>query len=90
MTFRAIVQDGFIVINTRGELPDGTRVRVIREGRLARAKKPIKSPRTPKQAALADLPAIGMWKNRPEWKGKSTLRIAQELREKSLGGRRRG
>lgn len=29
--------------------------------------------------------AFGLWKNRPEWKGKSTIEIAAELRRKAMG-----
>ena len=29
MTFRGVVRDGLIIIDTRGDLPEGTRVRVV-------------------------------------------------------------
>lgn len=90
MTFRAIVQDGYI--NTRGRLPDGTPVTVVPDraprATKSRANKSRKS--SHRSTPLSELPAIGMWKNRPDWKGKSTAQIARALREKSLGGRRRG
>jgi hypothetical protein len=81
-----------IVINTRGEIPDGTPVEVVRiKGRRPKASRPkAQKPSRKRETPLGELPALGMWKNRADWKGKSTLEIARELRQKALGGRRRG
>ncbi len=92
MSFRAIVQDGLIVINTHGKIPDGTPVRVVADEparRKAAPKRAAKKPRRRRtEVPLEELPAFGMWKNR--WKGKSTLQVLRELRAKSLGRHRRG
>jgi hypothetical protein len=40
--------------------------------------------------SLKPLPGFGMWKNRADWRGKSTLTIARELRRKAMGERYRG
>jgi len=42
--------------------------------------------RTPAARVAALLnSAFGIWKDRPEWKGKSTLEVAAELRRKAMG-----
>ena len=78
------------------EIPDGTPVRVSRLQRTSKAKPPrvgSKGKKTAKRGqkkrtGLDKL--IGIWKDRPDWKGKSTLQIAAELRQKSLGRKARG
>ena len=93
MTFRTVVQDGLIVVNTHGALPDGTAVDVVparrARPRKGESRKPSAGSKSPKKKRLRDLAFFGMWKDRPEWKGKSTLEIAAELREKALGRRTR-
>lgn len=99
MTFRTVVRDGLIVINTHGELPDGTPVEVVRtpsaeSNNTRTVKKRSKSARGASKPAggVSDpIEALaGIWKDRPDWKGKTTSQIAAELREKSLGRRPRG
>ncbi len=107
MTFRAVVRDGMIAINTHGQLPDGTEVEVLpvnrpaprRKGKKKAAKAASRTRgsssrgRAGKSAKASADPLdslIGIWKDRPDWKGKSTLEIAAELREKALGRTRRG
>ncbi|MBX3403252.1 MAG: hypothetical protein KF699_07570 [Phycisphaeraceae bacterium] len=96
MTLRSVVRDGLIVVNTHGEIPDGTPVVILRDDKPRRTGKKAKSAKqatTKKKARsaarkpLRELAAFGMWKNRPEWKGKSSAEIARELREKALGHR---
>lgn len=96
MTFRAVVRDGMININTHGELPDGTVVEVSPVRRRARktstrsARKSTKATKTAKTKANPLLALAGIWKDRPDWRGKSTLEIQRELRTKAMGGRNRG
>ena len=102
MTFRTIVRDGMININTHGELPDGTPVEALpiqqsppRRGSAQRASAKKAAPKRPsKKTGKPDanplLSLAGIWKSRPEWKGKSTLEIHRELRAKAMGGRSRG
>lgn len=99
MTLRSVVRDGLIVVNTHGEIPDGTPVVILRDDQPQRGGKKTKPPakRAKKKKARgatkpkADpiMKVFGMWKNRPEWKGKSSVEIARELREKALGHRSR-
>ena len=74
MTFRAVVQDGLIVINTHGSIPDGTRVEV----------QPLldKAPaRKTKRVTKGPLPAFGGWKHRTDIK--SSAAFARGLRRKA-------
>lgn len=97
MTLRSVVRDGLIVVNTHGEIPDGTPVVILRDdqprrgGKKAKptAKRAKKKARSAAKKPLRDLPAFGIWKDRPEWKGKTSAEIARELREKALGHRSR-
>ncbi len=105
MMLRTIVRDGLIVVNTHGELPDGTRVVIVRDDRPRQNAKKIMTPakratkkkaaRRAKRGPLSDpiLKVFGMWKDRPEWKGKSSAQIARDLREsvysRSLRNRRK-
>lgn len=94
--FRAVVRDGMININTHGELPDGTVVEVSPVRRRAsksstrRVMKPAKAAKMAKSKTNPLLELAGIWKDRPDWKGKSTLEIQRELRAKAMGGRNRG
>ncbi len=74
MTFRAVVQDGLIVINTHGSIPDGTRVEVQPLRTNAPARKP-------KRTAKAPLPAFGGWKHRTDIKNSAAF--ARSLRRKA-------
>lgn len=47
---------------------------------MAKAKKMTK-----KERMAAIMAAAGMWKDRPEWKGKSSAEIATELRKRAAG-----
>lgn len=98
MTLRTVVRDGLIVVNTHGEIPDGTPVVIMRDDRPRRSVKKAKGPakRTAKKKAARAgvrpksdpiMKVFGMWKDRPEWKGKSSAEIARELRERALGHR---
>jgi hypothetical protein len=91
MTFRSVVRDGIIVINTHGELPDGTPVEVVpskgRNARAARtttAKTRRKGKKGGRHAEADPLPGFGILKDRADWKGKSAVQIIRELRRKAL------
>ena len=93
MTFRTTVRDGMININTRGEIPDGEVVEIVRIGpasskSTAKTVKRSRATKRPKKDPF--LAAFGAWKDRPEWKGKTALEIQQILRQKALGGASRG
>lgn len=70
MEFRAVVQDGLIVVNTHGVLADGTPVRVVvARGRKAGAKaKRVKASPKARKSAGGDghAPGFGMWADRTE------------------------
>lgn len=98
MTLRTIVRDGLVAVNTHGQIPDGTPVEIVR------LDKPEKIPAKKKLAkkSLSKRPKIskkkqdpfdqfyGMWKDRADWKGRSTEKIAQELREQASSRKRNG
>lgn len=68
MNFRTVVQDGLIVVNTHGALPDGTPVRVS-VAKPAKVTKPAgtdKKGKTPRRsvAGSAHVPGFGMWADR--------------------------
>lgn len=101
MTFRAVVQDGLIVINTHGAIPDGTTVRVVRAGaprkvaktasratKGPRAKEAGKPVRRVAQKPHPLLALAGIWKDRPDWRGKSSTEVVAELRRRSVGRHR--
>jgi len=98
MIFRTTVKDGLIIINTHGKIPDGTPVEVVRvkpPRKKSAAKKPVKKKATGRKAKKTDAAEAfqslaGIWKDRPDWKGKTTLEIAAELRRKAMGGRNLG
>lgn len=77
MTFPTVVRDGLIVINTHGEIPDGTPVEVVR---LKKGTKKT-SKRTRKASSSKDpLPGFGGWKHRTDIK--DTAEYARELRRR--------
>lgn len=49
------------------------------------AKKTRRKGRARKAVGDPFIESFGLWKDRPEWKGKSTLEIAAELRRKAMG-----
>ena len=66
MTFRAIVQDGLIVVNTHGTIPDGTPVNIS----VAKPKRrsPQKQPKRKKASRknVRRTPLFGIWADRDE------------------------
>lgn len=73
MTYRAIVQDGLIVFNTKGAIPDGTAVEITVAGGRSRDVTRKSNRRTSKSAPAsrgstktARVPGFGMWADRDE------------------------
>jgi hypothetical protein len=97
MTFKGIYRDGIIILEDATGLRNGTVVEVTRPAKRTKAvAKPVakgkKKPATRRKrsaGSVADWPAFGIWKDRADWKGKSSAEIARELREKALGHRSR-
>lgn len=88
--FRAVVQDGLIVINTHGALPDGTLVEVI--PRPEDASRPSTQPhaahrskskqkKTAKRTERHPLFGFGMWKDRTDIG--DTAEFSRELRARA-------
>lgn len=86
MTYRGTVRNGVIVLSN-AELPEGMSVRVSPESSPKR--KRIRKPRT-RRSTSRPLPGFGMWKDRKEWRGKSSVEVARELRRAAMGERYRG
>jgi hypothetical protein len=103
MTFRGTVINGVIVPGRGQDLPDGSRVsvnvlrkptkraprrgkapgRVVKGGSRTRGTRSGKADRIAAFASLA-----GIWRDRPEWQGMSSVQIAAELRRKAMERRR--
>ena len=95
MTFRGTVIKGVVVPDAGSELPEGARVSVnplrssSRPKRIAATSRGNKKSKTRAKARKAPLTALaGIWKDRPDWKGKSSIQIVAELRRNT--GRPRG
>lgn len=99
MTYRGIVQDGIVILESATGLRNGESVAVVpsRKGGASRQRRGSALPRKGRAKArrgvvrsgsLDPLPGFGMWKNRSDWKGKTTLQIAAGLRRKAMGRRR--
>jgi hypothetical protein len=82
MTFRTVVRDGLIVINTHGEIPDGTPVELVRipseKGRRGASRQ---------KSGDTFVAIVGAWRDQPAWKGKSSVEVATELRRRRMGER---
>jgi hypothetical protein len=80
MTFKAIVQDGLIIVNTHGTVPDGTAVEVeIVRKTKARAKPAARKPK-------GKLPGFGMWAHRKDLEGDDPVKLLRaKRRERRLG-----
>jgi hypothetical protein len=75
MMFRTVVQDGLIVVNTHGALPDGTAVKIV-VPKAPRARGAAKEPTRSKKkgarksgagrAGTGHTPGYGMWADRKE------------------------
>lgn len=91
-----------MVLNGSCALPEGMTVEVRPRraaisrkpkapGASARVRKPVKDAKTrigkAKAVTTRRLPGFGMWKDREDWRGKSTIEIARELRRKAMGER---
>lgn len=64
MNFRAIVQDGLIIVNTHGSLPDGTPVEisVAKRSRIRKTRGQTKK----RSSCSRHAPGFGMWADRTE------------------------
>jgi hypothetical protein len=97
MIYRGVYRDGVVTLQGDVDLPDGSVVEVLPKARATPAKKAVsrrkpekasKSQKAPKRLSKADrvaaaLAVMGDWKDRADFKGRSTLDIAQELRRKA-------
>ena len=73
MTFKAIVQGGLIVVDTRGTVPDGTAVEV----EIVRKRKPVATPS--KVKGTGHTPGFGIWRNRPELDCEDPVRVLRAI-----------
>ncbi|MGH7132970.1 MAG: hypothetical protein ACREJO_13600 [Phycisphaerales bacterium] len=72
MTFRAIVKDGLIVVNTHGALADGTTVEILvpggtskRRGTKKKSSSTTKKP-APRRTKGGQTPGFGIWADRAD------------------------
>lgn len=72
MILRAIVQDGLIIVNTHGEIPDGTQVEIVlpnprkKSKKSAPARRGSPKPSKSQRGRSAPTPGFGMWADRQE------------------------
>jgi hypothetical protein len=87
MTFRGVYRDGVVIIDDPSGLRNGAVVEVIQPARVASgaSTKVRRKKATTKKGKDPLLALAGIWKDRPEWKGKSTLEVARALRKKAMG-----
>src|SRR4051812_44314393 len=95
MTFRGTVINGVVVPDPGPPLPEGARVSMSRlsgSRRSAKPSKPLgltkgKPRRSPVKAGKVHplIALAGIWKDRPDWKGKSSIEIVAELRRRPTG-----
>jgi len=66
MTFRAVVQDGLIVVNTHGAIPDGTAVdiSIAKPKRATKPKRPRAKSSRKNARRTPHTPMFGIW---AEW-----------------------
>ena len=86
MTFRAIVRDGLIVVNTHGEVPDGTPVEILLphgSPTKGNRKRPLTKKARKKGPGRPTDPlfGFGMWKHRTDIKDSAAF--ARELRRRT-------
>jgi hypothetical protein len=91
MTYRGVYRDGLVILEGDVNLRNGDHVDVnlrgssgsARAGR-AKSRKQVSKARVGKGRAQPVHPLIalaGIWKDRPEWKGKSSVEVVAELRK---------
>jgi hypothetical protein len=62
MTFRAVVQDGLIVVNTHGTIPDGTPVDIsIAKRKRGTPKRPARKRAVSSRKNARRTPLFGIW-----------------------------
>jgi hypothetical protein len=86
MTFRTVVKDGLIVINTHGEIPDGTPVEVVLSSNRTGGEKGTR--RSKSKAPTVPEFGFGMWEHRKDIK--DAAEFARELRVRTSRRVRRG
>jgi hypothetical protein len=89
MVYRGVYQDGVVVLEGEVDLRNGSRVEVqpARRATTAESKKRAgKGARTSAKSADPLLKFFGVWKDRADWKGRSSVEVAKELRRRA--GRR--
>ncbi|HYE62416.1 MAG TPA: hypothetical protein VD997_10500 [Phycisphaerales bacterium] len=75
MTFKAIVQDGLIIVNTRGTVPDGTAVEV----EIVRKRKAAVRKKKATKKAAPHTPGFGIWRDRPEFDTDDPVKVLRAL-----------
>ncbi len=91
MTFRGVVKNGVIVLDNGAPLRDGDVVEVARAARRVTSKARTRTAVKAKPRKSRDpLPGFGVWADRADWKGKSSARIARDLRRAAAGRKGRG
>jgi hypothetical protein len=93
MTYRGVYRNGVVVIDGEVGWPDGASVEVrpaarrAKRGSNQRARPTSKAKRKPSEKKVDPIMALaGIWKDRPDWRGLSTLQVVAKLRERASGG----
>lgn len=92
MTYRGVYQNGMVFFEGEVGLRNGDRVDVNpsrKAGRRSSTKAKAKARGGKKPAAVHPLIALaGIWKDRPDWRGKSSVEVVAELRKSTSPSRR--
>jgi outer membrane protein assembly factor BamB len=95
MSYRGVYRDGIVVLEGEVDLRNGTTVEVNPARGKGKGRRKVSStPRRDRKAAQVHpfIALAGLWKDRPEWRGRSSVEIVRELRRRSPStrARRRG
>jgi hypothetical protein len=87
MTYRGVYQDGVVILEGDVPLRNGDRVSVnpSKAKTRSRQKPKLRSGRSgakPSKKVHPFIALAGIWKDRPDWKGKSTLEVVADLRKR--------
>ncbi len=98
MTYRGVYRDGVIVLSGDVDLQNGDTVDVNRNSAagVTPKRKPVSADKKraragsskKKQSEHPFLALAGMWKDRKDWRGKSSVKVVAEIRDRGRSAKR--
>jgi hypothetical protein len=84
MTYRGVYRDGVIVLSGEVQLHDGDSVQVTRESRTGKVRPGKRTSKSKKSKALHPvLKLAGIWKDREDWRGLSSVEVLELIRKQN-------